>query len=199
MLSRVLQQAVIALQQADICFFVVDGQAGVNPGDHLITRWLRRNGFLNNHNPMTVVKPKLQRVYVVANKCESTTSGRSAALAFHALGITFQSLSKPQEQCDDDADQTVFAVSALHGDGIGSLMDHAMRFGNLPIVSNLHDFERTDSINVAVIGRPNVGKSSLCNRFLISCFEPTLIMCLQICWNQPQYRWNDCWHYKRQY
>ena len=56
----------------------------------------------------------------------------------------------------------VFPVSSAHGYGIGSLM--AQLIGNLPVIE--HAQEDEDKIKIAIIGRPNVGKSSLINKII---------------------------------
>jgi GTP-binding protein len=80
---------------------------------------------------------------LAANKCDSLAEIPQAA-EFHRLG-----LGEP------------FAVSAAQGLGSGDLLDQIVRL--LPAGENVPD---VDTIRLAVIGRPNVGKSSLVNRFL---------------------------------
>lgn len=79
-------------------------------------------------------------VFIAVNKCESE-AGLIMAAAFWALG-----LGEP------------FPVSAIHGSGTGDLLDRVVE--ELPMV---HGEIEEDVINVAIVGRPNVGKSSLLN------------------------------------
>jgi GTP-binding protein len=79
-------------------------------------------------------------VFVVANKAESENE-RLRATEFYRLGLG-----------------PVFPVSALHGEGTGDLLDAVV--ATLP----LHEPEPAADLRVAVVGRPNVGKSSLTNR-----------------------------------
>lgn len=85
-----------------------------------------------------------KKVIVVANKAEGLDT-ELAGSDFHQLG-----LGEPQ------------AVSAAHGDGIRPLMERALEGFGQPTESSYNDM----GIKVAVIGRPNVGKSTLINRLL---------------------------------
>ncbi|KGG13008.1 MULTISPECIES: ribosome biogenesis GTPase Der [Prochlorococcus] len=79
---------------------------------------------------------------VVVNKCESPEQGLAMAAEFWRLG-----LGEP------------YPVSAIHGSGTGDLLDHAISL--LP--PQELDEEDNEPIQLAIIGRPNVGKSSLLN------------------------------------
>lgn len=80
-------------------------------------------------------------VFLAVNKCESPQQGIIQAAQFWELG-----LGEP------------FPVSGIHGNGIGELLDELIV--HLPSVDELPD---TPEIRVAIVGRPNVGKSSLLN------------------------------------
>ena len=80
-------------------------------------------------------------VLVAVNKCESVEQGLAQAAEFWELG-----LGEP------------YAISAIHGSGTGELLDKVITY--LPPVDEL---EEDNEIKVAIIGRPNVGKSSLLN------------------------------------
>ncbi len=88
----------------------------------------------------TIGKP----VFVLANKADSTNFERHAG-EFYRLGY-----------------DGVFAISAEHGNGIGDLLDEIVKL--LP--SPEQERKEQEEIKIAVIGRPNVGKSSLVNRLL---------------------------------
>ncbi|MGI2903162.1 ribosome biogenesis GTPase Der [Tolypothrix sp. VBCCA 56010] len=83
-------------------------------------------------------------VLLAVNKCESPEQGLVQAAEFWQLG-----LGEP------------FAVSGIHGNGTGELLDELIN--HLPIVENIPE---NNEINVAIVGRPNVGKSSLLNAFV---------------------------------
>jgi|TARA_R100001143_G_scaffold2717_4_gene5646 GTP-binding protein len=131
------KQAELAIVEADLILFVVDGKAGVVPGDELIAKQLRNVG-----------KP----VLLVINKTESEQRELAAA-DFYRLG-----LGEPE------------VISATQGRGISNLMNTLMR--DLPairIVQSEEDEKEEDTsgdIRLAVVGRPNVGKSTLVNRLL---------------------------------
>ncbi len=80
-------------------------------------------------------------VFVAVNKCESVEQGLSQAAEFWQLG-----LGNP------------YPISAIHGSGTGELLDELIT--HLPPADQLVE---DDEIKVAIIGRPNVGKSSLLN------------------------------------
>jgi GTP-binding protein len=127
--QQVLHQTRAALADADVAVLVVDGKAGVRPGDLELADALRRAEL---------------PVLVAANKVD-TTSDIPQAAEFHSLG-----LGDP------------VPVSAAQGLGTGDLLDRIVNAA--PEDDDLEDTR--DALRLAVIGRPNVGKSSLVNRFL---------------------------------
>ncbi len=131
-LSRQVQdQARQALADAAVVLLVVDGTAGMRPGDTELAEILRRS-------PVPVV--------VAVNKLDRGADAYAAA-EFHGLG-----LGQPDP------------VSAAHGVGTGDLLDRvaALVREHAPEPQE----PDADEIRLAVIGRPNVGKSSLVNAFL---------------------------------
>lgn len=130
------RQSLLALEEADVAIFVVDGREGVAAADEALAERFRRAG-----------KP----VFLTVNKTEGRTPEMAVA-EFHALG-----LGEPA------------AISAAHGRGIGRLMERV--FEALP-VAEAPDGEQApaavdgEGIRVAVLGRPNVGKSTLINRLV---------------------------------
>ncbi|MGD2135887.1 MAG: ribosome biogenesis GTPase Der, partial [Gemmatimonadales bacterium] len=96
-----------------------------------------------DHEVATLLRPYRERVVVAANKADDLPHD-TAHYAFHALGV-----GEPHP------------VSAAQGKGSGDLLDRIVAL--LPTRSERED---EDQIEVAVVGRPNVGKSSLVNRLL---------------------------------
>uniref|UniRef100_A0A7S0ZLH7 GTPase Der n=1 Tax=Timspurckia oligopyrenoides TaxID=708627 RepID=A0A7S0ZLH7_9RHOD len=143
-IKHIRAQALMALEEASAAILVVDGQAGVNPIDEQIASFLRKEAGK---------KP----VVVAVNKCESDM-GPIMAAEFWKLG-----LGEP------------YAISALHGTGTGDLLDEVVQY--LP-QTTIEDVQKQneelnevgeswlDEVSVAIVGRPNVGKSSLLNKFV---------------------------------
>ena len=151
-------QSFQAIEEADIIFFMVDVHAGLTAGDRNLAAILRRAG---------------KEAYVVANKID----GRNPELVlgdFYELGM-----GEP------------IPIAAEHNRGISTLIDHVLEEHNAklrqgepePEPEEFNEFiydldEATDAeeipheqldvkgIKIAIVGRPNVGKSTLVNRFL---------------------------------
>ena len=126
--QQVRQQAEIAVEQADVIIFVVDGRAGLLGGDEEVAGLLRKAA---------------KHVVLCVNKVEDFASSAETAAEFYALG-----LGEP------------ITISAEHGRGVGDLLDQVISM--LPKVEVAND---DDIIKIAIVGRPNVGKSSLVNQF----------------------------------
>ena len=135
-IEEIRLQALVAVEEADVVLFLVDGQSGVTPPDREVAETLRRHQTRRDDG---VPHPP---ILLVVNKCE-TASRRAAALEFYELG-----LGEPR------------AISALHGTDVGDLLDS--------LVADLPDSEaqEDDSIKIAIVGKPNAGKSSLLNRLV---------------------------------
>lgn len=135
-IEQIRTQAEIAIRDADAVLFLTDAEAGVTPADYEVAQILRRY--------QKEVDGKLEPpVLLVVNKCENETR-RIAALQFYELG-----LGEP------------YAISALHGIGTGDLLDALVAtFGERGEESE------DETVKIAIVGKPNVGKSSLLNRLL---------------------------------
>ena len=122
-------QAMAAVEQADVILFLVDSKVGVHPLDERLAEVLRKNDT---------------PVIVVANKVDNLPHDQSW-VDFWSLGM----------------DEPV-PVSALSGKGSGDLLDR--------VIEALPDSDATaadeSEIRVAIVGKPNVGKSSFVNRLI---------------------------------
>ncbi|MBN1613263.1 MAG: ribosome biogenesis GTPase Der [Deltaproteobacteria bacterium] len=127
-LIQMREQASLAIEEADVILFILDGRDGLLSADIEIAGLLR-----------TVTKP----VFFIVNKVDGPKQ-QQGVYDFYRLGV-----------------ERLYSLSALEGSGLGDLMDD--------VADHLTEAEeRTDDerIGIAVIGKPNVGKSSLVNRFL---------------------------------
>ncbi|MCL2122431.1 MAG: ribosome biogenesis GTPase Der [Clostridiales bacterium] len=128
-LGQVRLQAAIAMEEADVIVYVVDGRTGLTPEDRELALLLRRTK-----------KP----IIVCVNKTDQFVNNFNA-LEFYSLGF-----GEP------------IPVSSLHGMNTGDLLDAIVQA--LPM--NEEEHREPDIIPIAVIGRPNVGKSSLVNALI---------------------------------
>lgn len=141
--GRMRKQTEVSIDDADAAMFVIDARAGITPMDEEIARWLREQEV---------------PVVLVANKAEGKAA-EAGILESYSLG-----LGEP------------LGVSAEHGEGIADL------FGGLwPIIGakseeaeadtgEKYDYDDEDApagpLKLAIVGRPNAGKSTIINRML---------------------------------
>ncbi|MDR0605159.1 MAG: ribosome biogenesis GTPase Der [Bacteroidales bacterium] len=126
--NEIRKQVNLAIEEADVILFLVDGRDGITSLDEDIAKMLR-----------AAKKP----VFLVVNKIDSP-SNYIDQMEFYALGF-------PE----------LYAVSAASGSGTGELLDEAVKH-----FSTTEDNVEKDIPKIAVVGRPNVGKSSIINAFL---------------------------------
>jgi GTP-binding protein len=130
-----------AIDNADVVLFLIDARAGVLPLDESFASWLRR---------------RAGKVILVANKCEGRAGQQGLAEA-HGLG-----LGEP------------IPVSAEHGEGTSDLHEALSRFIEPMAEEEEEDEEAADTeeadpkrpLMLTIVGRPNVGKSTLLNRLV---------------------------------
>ncbi|AAG51052.1 GTPase, putative; 34281-30152 [Arabidopsis thaliana] len=132
--SMIEKQATAAVDESAVIIFVVDGQAGPSGADVEIADWLRK---YYSH----------KYIILAVNKCESPRKGLMQASEFWSLGFT------------------PIPISALSGTGTGELLDLVCSgLIKLEIMENIEEEEEENYIPaIAIIGRPNVGKSSILN------------------------------------
>jgi GTPase len=138
--QEIYRQAQVAIKKAALLVLVVDSQAGLTPLDEELARLLHSTG-----------KPFVLAV----NKIDSLSQEANAA-PFHSLGVP------------------VFPITAEHGTGVDDLLDHALAQFFPPtqaqpaavgagLAPPVEPSAESQPIEVAIIGRPNVGKSTLLN------------------------------------
>ena len=93
----------------------------------------------------TMLRKSRKPVALAVNKCDSIGTVNPDAFEFYSLGIS-----------------DLFETSAVHGHGTGDLLDWVLE--NIPPEEEYE--EESDTIQVAIVGKPNVGKSSLLNQIL---------------------------------
>ncbi len=126
--EEIRKQVDLAIDEADVIIFVVDGQAGVHVLDEDVAFILRKCK---------------KKVFLGVNKTDIPSKFGEAA-EFYALGLG-----------------EIYPFSAMTGTGTGELLDEVVKY--LP---NDSTEDYSDLPRFAVVGRPNVGKSSMINAFL---------------------------------
>lgn len=155
--TRMAEQSLLAIEEADVVLFMVDARAGLMPADEAIAKHLRSRE-----------KP----IFLVVNKTDGLDPDQ-AVVDFYSLGLG-----------------EIYPIAASHGRGVLSLLEHVL----LPWMEDLAPQEEVDEdaeywaqfeaeengeeeeeddfdpqslpIKLAIVGRPNVGKSTLTNRIL---------------------------------
>ncbi|WP_162286377.1 ribosome biogenesis GTPase Der [Pantoea stewartii] len=156
--TRMAEQSLLAIEEADVVLFMVDARAGMMPADQQIAKHLRA---------------RQKATFLVANKTDGLDPDQ-AIVDFYSLGLG-----------------EIYAIAASHGRGVTSLLETAL----LPWMEKVDPVEVTEEdeneaywaalaaeengeeeeddfdpttlpIKLAIVGRPNVGKSTLTNRIL---------------------------------
>lgn len=129
MLKKIKEQAYVAIDEADVIIFVVDGKAGITGLDEEIASILRKQD---------------KKVIVAVNKIDNYMKDKDNIFEFYALGF-----------------ETVLGISAEHKSNFGDMLD--------VVVSKFDTYktnELEEGLKIAVLGRPNAGKSSFVNKIL---------------------------------
>ena len=125
--SNIVKQSKLAIENADVVVFVVDGKEGLNVTDTDVANVLRKSK---------------KKIVLAVNKIDNYDE--NLKYEYYELG-----LGEP------------FLISASHGNGVGDLLDE--------IVSGFESSETnedSDAVKIAIVGKPNAGKSSLTNSLL---------------------------------
>ncbi len=139
-IQRLMQEQIdLALASSDILLFVLDGKEGLHPTDEEILDLLRR---------------KEKKIFFVINKMDDPTH-ENRVLDFYKLGV-----------------DSFYPVSAEHNLGVGDLLDDVASAlsstSSSVILSETKDPQEKieEEVRIAIVGRPNVGKSTLVNKLL---------------------------------
>jgi GTP-binding protein len=130
-LRQVREQAMFAIEEADLIIHLLDAKEGLNPSDMELANILRESG---------------KKILWVANKID-TPAKEDRLLEFYRIGA-----------------EEIIPVSAVTGYGFDELMDKAA--AAIPKETGIRPSEEEEMPRVAVVGRPNVGKSTLINSLL---------------------------------
>jgi GTP-binding protein len=137
-IQQIREQAELAVREADAVIFVTEAESGVTPADQEVAEILRR---LQREEGGERFPPLL----LVVNKADNEAR-RLHTYQFYELG-----LGDP------------YPISALHGTGTGDLLDALV---DCLKAQGIDSDEEDDSVKIAIVGKPNVGKSSLLNKLL---------------------------------
>ncbi len=140
-IHEIRAQAEAAIREADAILFIVDVESGVTPADREVADILRR---FQKERDGVVFPP----VILVVNKADGKNR-REQAVEFYELGI-----------------EILFPISALHGSGTGDMLEGLIQV--LQAQPGLLDEDESEDkgLKISIVGKPNVGKSSLLNRLL---------------------------------
>ena len=135
---EIREQVEVAIAEADVIIFTVDAQTGLTAADEAVADILRKQMGLRERKGKHVPP-----VLVAANKTE-TAAAREGSVEFYRLGLG-----------------EVYATSAMQGDGTGDLLDAVVA-----AIPQEPPAPPDDTVKISLVGRPNVGKSSLFNELI---------------------------------
>ncbi len=133
-IEEIRKQAEIAIQESDAILFVVDGQSGITPADREINDSLRKVQQIKDGKDYPPI-------LLVVNKCDNQKT-RQNAVQFYELGYN-----------------ELHIVSAIHGSATGDMLDALVA-----VLPEGGEEEEDTSVKIAIVGKPNVGKSSILNK-----------------------------------
>lgn len=129
--AAMAQQSMAAIDEADVVLLMVDGRAGLHPGDSALVKELRA---------------REQAFHLVVNKIDGVGDDVAAA-DFFSLGVG-----------------DIHTIAASHNRGVQRLLSEVL--SPLPLATDADQETEQQGIRIAIVGRPNVGKSTLVNRLL---------------------------------
>jgi GTP-binding protein len=138
-IREIRAQAELAIEEADAVLFITDVESGVTPADQEVAQILRKKQRLRDNSPWPPV-------LLVVNKADNLVR-RSDSIQFYELAM-----GEP------------YPISALHGTGTGDLLD--VLVDHLETSIEIESQQEDESVKIAIVGKPNAGKSSLLNKLL---------------------------------
>lgn len=128
MMTKIIEQAKIAIKEASVIIFLVNGKDGITSIDEDIANILRKEE---------------KKVIVAVNKIDNYTKDLDKIYEFYSLGF-----------------ENVIGISAEHKINLGDMLDEVIdKFNKKPATEE-------EGLKIAVLGRPNAGKSSFVNKIL---------------------------------
>ena len=129
MMSKIKKQAQVAIDEADVIIFLVDGKAGITGLDEDVA---------------TILRKQDKKVIVAVNKIDNYMKEQENIFEFYGLGF-----------------EEVIGISGEHKTNLGDLLDVVVEK-----FDNKSTKEISEGLSIAILGRPNAGKSSLLNKLL---------------------------------
>ena len=136
-IDEIRAQVEVAIEEADVIVLMVDALSGVTQADREVANLLRKRQW-------QVEGKRMPPIVLAVNKADSETA-RLNALYFYSLGI-----GEP------------YPISAIHGTGTGDLLDEIVAHFPAQVEEEVDE----TAIKVAIVGKPNAGKSSLLNKII---------------------------------
>lgn len=127
MMTKIKEQAEVAVTEADVIMFVVDGKAGLTALDEEVAYYLRK---------------KKKPVILCVNKIDDYLGQQDDLIDFWALGF-----------------ESLIGISAEHKSNLGDMLDMV-----IDLIDTVDIPEEEEGLKIAIIGKPNAGKSSLVNK-----------------------------------
>ena len=148
--GRMRMQTQAAVENADVALFIIDARAGVTPLDHEIARWLR-----GSSTPIVLVANKAEGRAAEAGLMEAYELGLGEPVAIsaeHATGIVelFEALRPLIEKDEEEEAAFEEEVDGVEGENDGEV----------------EEYDLSAPLKLAIVGRPNAGKSTLINKIL---------------------------------
>ena len=129
MMSKIKKQAQVAIDEADVIIFLVDGKTGITGLDEDVA---------------TILRKQDKKVIVAVNKIDNYMKEQENIFEFYGLGF-----------------EEVIGISGEHKTNLGDLLDAVVEK-----FDNKSTKEISEGLSIAILGRPNAGKSSLLNKLL---------------------------------